>query len=230
MSDFIKNKAIVDEILELIDENKLTDIQKQDIYEIINSLTKISSLHKERFFKYYSFGKYKKNIYSIEDIAKQYKVSNDSIKNSITKIRTSMYYISKADNEKLDKLLNQYYKGNNLPRVKFIFDERTDIVYNLLELLRNNCFNDIQKQKICNILNNIQEKTQIQLERFELFYNLQQDNKTYKLCDLAKKYNCSSGAIRTSIGHIRARLIRIKDVDMYVLKSILNDYYKNQKF
>ncbi len=103
------------------------------------------------------------------------------------------------------------------------FDERSNIVYQLITIAEKRLLNDYQKQEVCNIVNRLENKTTTQAERFILLYNLKLGEKEYRQCDLAKKYNCSSNAIRLSVNRIRSKLISTKDEDLLTLKQIVNE-------
>ena len=103
------------------------------------------------------------------------------------------------------------------------FNERSSIVYHLIEIAEKRLLNDSQKQEICNIINRLESKTDTQVERFILFYNLKIGEKQYRQCDLAKKYNCTSSAIRFSTARIRSKLISTNEKDLCTLKAIVNE-------
>ncbi|MBR0491814.1 MAG: hypothetical protein IJJ82_07230 [Clostridia bacterium] len=108
------------------------------------------------------------------------------------------------------------------------FNERCDMVYELLELLKDNKLNNSQKRKIYEIVKGFTNRTEKQKERFFLFYNLDEgENKNYRLCDLALLYNCTSGCIRTAIGRIRYNLIYSDAESLAIMKDILEEYHKN---
>lgn len=105
-------------------------------------------------------------------------------------------------------------------------DERSDMVYELLELLKDNKLNDSQKNKIHEIVKNFTNRTEKQKERFLRFYNLiEGENKNYRLCDMALFYNCTPGCIRTAIARIRHNLIYADEKDLASMKNILDEYH-----
>ena len=103
------------------------------------------------------------------------------------------------------------------------FDERSDIVYRLVAIAEKRLLSDSQKKEICNIINRLEQKTTIQVERFILFYNLKVGEKEYRQCDLARKFNCSSNAIRLSVNRVRSKLISTNDEDLHILKKIVDE-------
>lgn len=108
--------------------------------------------------------------------------------------------------------------------VKTDFDERKFIVYQLLEVAKANKLNKVQKQELYNIVYNL-ERTEKQKEKFFRFYNLLEgQEQNYRLCDMARFYNCSPGNIKTAIGSIKNSLINLKDEKiLLILKAILDE-------
>lgn len=110
--------------------------------------------------------------------------------------------------------------------IKLKFDEQRDMVYELLELLKDNKLNNSQKRKIYEIVKGFKGRTEKQKERFFRFYNLiEGENKNYRLCDLALLYNCTPSCIRTAIGRIRYNLIYADEESIAIMKDILEEYH-----
>lgn len=109
--------------------------------------------------------------------------------------------------------------------VKIEPNERSAIVYKLLELAKGNKLNKFQKEKLHDIVYNLTNRTEKQKEKFYRFYNLIEGEKpNYRLCDMARYYNCSSSNIRCAIGSIRNSLINLKDEgQMLILKTIVEE-------
>lgn len=100
------------------------------------------------------------------------------------------------------------------------------MVYELLELLKANRLNDTQKGKIYELVNSLTNRTEKQKERFFRFYNLLDgENQNYRLCDMAKYYNCTPDCIRTSVGRIRNGLINTSEENMAIIENILKEYH-----
>jgi hypothetical protein len=107
-------------------------------------------------------------------------------------------------------------------------EERSDVVYQIIELAKNNLLNEDQKQKIYDIVINLDNRTGIQKERFLLYYNLKiNQQNTYRLCDLARKCNVSPNAIRCSVGRVRNSLVNLVDNKILKLQEILNEFRNN---
>lgn len=105
-------------------------------------------------------------------------------------------------------------------------DEKSDMVYELLDLLKKNKLNDSQKNTILNIVKGLTNRTENQKERFFRFYNLLEgENKNYRLCDMALFYNCTPGCIRVSVGRIRNSLINSNEETITMLKNIWEEYH-----
>lgn len=103
-------------------------------------------------------------------------------------------------------------------------EERSDDVYQILELAKNKLLSETQKQKLYNIVMNLDNRTENQKQRFLLYYNLKQNQQnTYGLTDIARLQNVTLNAIRCSIGRIRNALVNMQDEKILVLKEILED-------
>lgn len=110
--------------------------------------------------------------------------------------------------------------------IELSIDERMNMVYELLELLKANKLNDIQKKQIYEIVNKLPDRTEKQKERFFRFYNLLDgEKKDYRLCDMARYYNCTPGNIRCSMGRIRNKLINSSQENIVIMKNILEEYH-----
>ena len=99
-------------------------------------------------------------------------------------------------------------------------NNRRKIVNELLLLAKNNLLNDEEKEKVIDIINSFKQKTDKQIERFILYYNLN-DDRNYNFCELAKIYNCSVSSIRTSVNKIGSKLFFLKDERMDIIKDIV---------
>lgn len=106
------------------------------------------------------------------------------------------------------------------------FEEKSDIVYKILEIAKKDQLNSSQKEIIYNIVHNLKDATDLQIERMILFYNLKIDERKYRICDLARRYKCTSNAIKFSIARTKNRLIHIPDKEMLILKNILEECIK----
>lgn len=220
--DFHRNRNFVWEVLRLMEENKLTNIQKESIYEIVKKLDKRTDLQKERFYMYFGLGPYKEKRSTIKEIAKAHKVTTTSINGAISAIYFALDNISEDELLVMEKILKDYREKMGLPINSFSSKERYYIVEDILEFAKKNLLSDTQKQQVCKVLNNMKNKTDIQLERFMMFYNLKDNEKQYRKCDLARLYNCSPNVISATLNKMSVKLKRIDEVDMLVLKNIVD--------
>jgi len=55
---------------------------------------------------------------------------------------------------------------------------------------------------------------------------LKSNEAEYRLCDLARKYNCSATAVRVTIARMRNKLIHTDEGKILQLKKILEEYIK----
>lgn len=107
-------------------------------------------------------------------------------------------------------------------------EEISDVVYQILELAKNNLLDEIQKQKLRAIVLNLDNRTDNQKQRFLLYYNLKKNQQnTYGLTDVSRLHNVTPNAIRCSIGRIRNALVNLQDEKILAIKEILEDYENN---
>lgn len=113
--------------------------------------------------------------------------------------------------------------------IKINQDERTVIVYELLKLAKENRLNIIQKEKLYDIVLGLEKRTENQKEKFFRFYNLHKGQiQNYRLCDMARFYNCSNNNIREATASIKNSLINlIDDEKMLILKAIVDAISNN---
>lgn len=108
-------------------------------------------------------------------------------------------------------------------------DKRRDMVYELLELLKANKLNDIQKKQIYKLVNSLDNRTENQKDRFFRFYNLLEgETHNYRLCDMARYYHCSSSNIRFLVNRIRNSLINTTEENIAIIQNILEEYHNKK--
>lgn len=103
---------------------------------------------------------------------------------------------------------------------------RINIVNKILKYLKLDILNDEQKQTIYDIVMSIR-KTDLQKRRFNMVYNLGpnlREHNTYK--KVANFYECSVGAIRSSVMSVVVGLYHLPDEKFSVLENILKKYEK----
>ena len=105
------------------------------------------------------------------------------------------------------------------------FEERRDIVVNLLELLEKNIISDTDKNKIYEIVMSMSKKTAKQKDRFARYFGITPNSLNREtMTNIAKFYGCAPSAIRSSIISVRAGLYRISKESFTILKEIYDKY------
>lgn len=105
-------------------------------------------------------------------------------------------------------------------------NNRINVVNKILKYLKLDILNDEQKQTIYDIVMSIR-KTDLQKRRFNMVYNLGpnlREHNTYK--KVASFYNCSVGAIRSSVTSVVVELYHVPNEKFSVLENILKKYEK----
>lgn len=105
-------------------------------------------------------------------------------------------------------------------------NDRINVVNKILKYLKLDILNDKQKQTIYDIVMSI-GKTDLQKRRFNMVYNLGpnlREHNTYK--KVASYYECSVGAIRSSVMSVVVGLYHLPDEKFSVLENILKKYEK----
>lgn len=93
-------------------------------------------------------------------------------------------------------------------------------VEKLIYLMSNDKLNGTQKEKLLKAIKSMQIATEIQKERFILFYGLSKKRKNY--FEIAQKYDCSYTAVRSSILETKNKLSRVENV-MDIIKEIVSE-------
>lgn len=94
--------------------------------------------------------------------------------------------------------------------------------------LKKGWVSDNEKQKLYELVINLEERTKSQKERFILFYNLKKEqSEKYNYTSLGKKESCASSAIRYSVVRIKHTLANLegerKKEFLDIVKS--NEYF-----
>lgn len=104
------------------------------------------------------------------------------------------------------------------------FEEKREIVNTFFELLKNYSLSQKQAQNFIEVIQRM-NKTNLQKERFIKLYNLEfAYKKRPTISSIAKEYNCSSSAIRSSTSGMIGALYRIPSEDITILKKIINEH------
>lgn len=105
--------------------------------------------------------------------------------------------------------------------------ERRIVIEDYLKLLKLDLMNDADKEFIYNIVKSLPRGTDIQKTRFYMYYrigpNINEKNTQIKI---AKYYECSKTAVRTSIYTIHKILFRIPEEQMLIMKNRVNQCLK----
>lgn len=106
------------------------------------------------------------------------------------------------------------------------FEYRKNTVDKILKFLKLDILNDEEKQVIFEIVKGT-KKTELQKTRFCMVYNVgpnAKEHNTYK--NVASFYECSTGAIRSSVTTVVVALYHLKDDKFSILENILKKYEK----
>ncbi len=105
-------------------------------------------------------------------------------------------------------------------------EKRISTVNKILKLLKLDILNDEEKQAIYELAKNT-KKTDLQKRRFYMVYNVgpnKDEHNTYK--KVAHFYDCSMGAVRSSVMTVVVALYHISDEKFSILENILKKYEK----
>lgn len=100
------------------------------------------------------------------------------------------------------------------------------MVNKILKLLKLDVLNDEEKQTIYELAR-ATKRTDLQKRRFYMVYNVgpnAKEHNTYK--KVASFYNCSTGAIRSSVITVVVALYHLPDEKFIYLENILKKYEK----
>lgn len=103
---------------------------------------------------------------------------------------------------------------------------RMNTVNKILKFLKLNILNDEEKQVIYELAKST-KKTDLQKKRFYMVYNVgpnANEHNTYK--KVASFYECSTGAIRSSVITVVVALYHLPDEKFIYLENILKKYEK----
>lgn len=103
---------------------------------------------------------------------------------------------------------------------------RMNTVNKILKFLKLNILNDEEKQVIYELAKST-KKTDLQKKRFYMVYNVgpnAKEHNTYK--KVACFYECSTGAIRSSVITVVVALYHLPDEEFIYLENILKKYEK----
>ena len=102
-----ERKIIIQSIIKILKENKLSDTHKKYFYEIVLN-TKKTKQQKERFNMYYGLGEHTNNAKTILEISKYYNCTVSAIRCAIIAVEHALYRISEDTIRELNEILQNY--------------------------------------------------------------------------------------------------------------------------
>ena len=108
-------------------------------------------------------------------------------------------------------------------------DEKSEIVKTLVELAENSKLNNEQKDRIVEILDNMDILTETQRERFIMYYGLNTNGLDFRTLEkIAKIYKCSTSAVRLSVVTVKQKLVRL-DEEFKIIEDIVKECTENNE-
>ncbi len=102
-------------------------------------------------------------------------------------------------------------------------DKKSSILNDLLKLMRDSRLNDSQKLEVVNLIEQEKTATEIQKDRFKLFYGLNKDGeKAMKFTPIAQIYGCTAATIRSSVFAMRDKLLKYEK-EISIIENIVNE-------
>ncbi|MBP3596892.1 MAG: hypothetical protein J6J60_05800 [Clostridia bacterium] len=106
-------------------------------------------------------------------------------------------------------------------------DEKSEIVSTLIKLAENSKLNNEQKDRIVEILDNMDIITETQRERFIMYYGLNTNGLDFRTLDkIARIYECSTSAVRFSVVTVKQKLVRLED-EFKIIIDIVKECTEN---
>lgn len=104
-----------------------------------------------------------------------------------------------------------------------IDDKKSKTVDTLIKLAKTSKLNNEQKNRIVEILDNMDILTETQRERFIMYYGLNTNGLNFrKLIKIAKIYDCSTTAVRLSIVTVKQKLVRL-DEEFKIIEDVVKE-------
>lgn len=108
------------------------------------------------------------------------------------------------------------------------FKDKSEIVNKLIRIMEKSELNSEQKKRIVKVVKNLEMATEIQKERFILFYGLDDNgSKIRTLKQIAEKYNCTTNAIRVSVVTVKNKLSRLEK-NVKIIENIVQECENNK--
>ena len=106
-------------------------------------------------------------------------------------------------------------------------DEKSEIVGTLVKLAENSKLNNEQKDRIVEILDNMDILTDTQRERFIMYYGLNTNGLDFRTLEkIAKIYKCSTSAVRLSVVTVKQKLVRLEE-EFKIIAEIVKECTEN---
>lgn len=108
-------------------------------------------------------------------------------------------------------------------------EEKSLIIDSLIELAKKSKLNNNQKKRILNLVESLGIATELQKERFILYYGFNTNGKDFRnLNKIAKSYGCTANAVRSSVVSLRNKLSRLKE-EFEIIEQVVNECKDSQK-
>lgn len=102
-------------------------------------------------------------------------------------------------------------------------EEKSLIVDSLIELAKKSKLNSNQKKRILDMIESLDNATEIQKERFILYYGFNTNGRDFRnLTKIAKSYGCTVNAVRASVVSLRNKLSKLKK-EFKIIEQVVNE-------
>lgn len=204
-------------------ESKIIDLKKELTNKDLAIIEKLEVNIEDGFYTQSRYEDVKEDLgiyYSNYDADREQRYIKP-LKYGVTK--KEFDYLSNRFSE-IDKKYEEMLEGNY--RRKTFKDiwlkEKQHIRNKLMYLLEKDILTDYKKQKILEIVINMKDATDMQKERFVLYYGLDKKQKRiHNASKIAELQNCTSSNIRQSINNIKLKIVRLPDEQIETIRKII---------
>lgn len=107
------------------------------------------------------------------------------------------------------------------------FEDKSIIIDKFIELAKKSKLNSEQKKRIVQLIENLNETTETQKERFILYYGLNEYGPDAKnLNKIAKIYGCTASAVRGSVISVKNKLSKLNE-EFKVIEQVVTECENN---
>lgn len=107
--------------------------------------------------------------------------------------------------------------------------DKSSVVNELLELAKKSKLNSEQKKRIVKIVENLEDATETQKERFIIYYGFNDNGVNLRnLTKIAKSYGCTPSAVRLSVVTLKNKLSRLNE-EFEIIEQVVTECDKNNK-